>query len=797
MDSFKNELKKIACTICLTTILSFVLFFSVKIDFVQYLGMFVPLILFLLIKYFHKENIYFGGYVSIIAVVSLSVFLLKKYLENYWICFDCIDLIFLAYALFNFMLLRLFLVSLFLKYAWSNSFDKSEELFSERKYEFNRIREMIYKYNIVGINAQWGDGKTFLFKSLERKLKDEYCFLTIKVLSVTIDSVEKFILNEVNYLLEKESVFSITSAKIKELLKQPILHNVGNVFLSANSFTKSFEQIKQDVRKIGKPIVITFEDVDRIENKEILFKIFSIVDMLACENVKFVYQYEEKKLLKILEKDKLYLEKYIPYVTSLAPIPFNKNIQFFCDEKKYPNLKEDDFRFLSLPVPIPDLISSLLKIDDDKSLEIPVFSIRKMQIFLDEVNSSIKKRSFASLNKPRQSVIMFYYIKHFCYSLFQKIDLTSNFVDANLFELDGNAYSLKDILKLERNHEVIWNNPKNKIALKVLILLGYNFKPIVASLEFKIDNRRKKGLDEFFLDVDERENNEKIDRMIKNLYAAGKSEYTNYELFVKEMEEFVLSESGDSRERNLISLYSKMYLGKNMERDNHTIFRFLIPQKYDVFQAFNIYENNPDNWIKLIDLYFQLDKITEITPDLIEVLCRCHVFYKDVYLHILSKFNVLKIVGHLKDEICYLRFLDKYLSAISMLRYIDTREVEWLNAVPNEWDIIQEKVFDELRTKLINFSSESPIDAIKNEVKLMIAFIDKNVEIINSPQKVEKIVEKKNAEHDSSYQDEQIRNLEEKKLSLDEIKKELDFGYENGEYDPYEVVEIWNYFVNK
>ena len=74
MDSFKNELKKIAYTICLTTILSFVLFFSVKIDFVQYLGMFVPLILFLLIKYFHKENIYFGGYVSIIAVVSLSVF---------------------------------------------------------------------------------------------------------------------------------------------------------------------------------------------------------------------------------------------------------------------------------------------------------------------------------------------------------------------------------------------------------------------------------------------------------------------------------------------------------------------------------------------------------------------------------------------------------------------------------------------------------------------------------------------------------------------------------------------------
>ena len=250
---------------------------------------------------------------------------------------------------------------------------------------------------------------------------------------MTIDSVEKFILNEINYLLEKESIFSITSAKIRELLKQPVLHNVGNIFMSASSFTNSFEQIKQDVRKIGKPLVITFEDIDRIENKEILFKIFSIVDMLACDNIKFVYQYEENKLLKILEKDKLYLEKYIPYVTSLAPIPFNKNIQFFCDEKKYPNLKEDDFRFFSLPVLIPDLISNQLKIDDDKSLEIPISSIRKIQIFLDEVNSAINNKSFESLNNPKQSVIMFYYIKHFCYRLYQNIDLNANFLDAKLF----------------------------------------------------------------------------------------------------------------------------------------------------------------------------------------------------------------------------------------------------------------------------------------------------------------------------------------------------------------------------
>lgn len=104
---------------------------------------------------------------------------------------------------------------------------------------------MLASYNNIGVNAQWGDGKTFLFKRLEKELEGKYFFLTIKVLSVTIDTVEKFILNEINYLLEKESLFSITSSKIKWLLSQPALYNIGDVFLSASSYTKSFECIKK------------------------------------------------------------------------------------------------------------------------------------------------------------------------------------------------------------------------------------------------------------------------------------------------------------------------------------------------------------------------------------------------------------------------------------------------------------------------------------------------------------------------------------------------------------------------
>ena len=789
-------LRKIACTIFLTTALSFIIFFSLNINFVQYLGISIPLILFLLTKYFYKGNIYWGGFVSLIALTNLGVFLFEKFLKGFWICFDFIDFIFIIYTSLNFIMLCLFISSHFFKHAKFTI--PKEKLFSERKYELERIKIMLINHNIIGINAQWGDGKTFLFKRLEKDLKDKYIFLTIKVLSVTIDSVEKFILNEINYQLENESIFSITSSKIKWLLSQPALYNVGDVFLSASSYTRSFEYIKKDIQKIGKPIVISFEDIDRIESKEILFKIFSIVDMLSCDYVKFVYQYEENQLLRILGTNKLYLEKYIPYTTSLAPISFERNIQFLCKNEKYSNLEKDIFNFFSYTIIIPDIISKRIQIETLDKLEIPAFSIRKMQIFLDEVNSSIKKDSFKSLKNSKQSIIIFYYIKHFCYSIYQKIDLSSNFLEAEIFEYDNKMYSLKSCLNIEQKSEILWNNSNNKLALKILILLGYNFKSLVDSLEIKENTNRKKNIDDFFKNVDERENNDKINRMIKNLYAAGKSEYTNYEKFVIEMDKSVLGVSPQSQKSKFKKLYKKMYYGKDMERDNRTIYRFLIPELFDTFQAFEIYESNPVNWIKLIDFYFRQEEIAEISPDFIRILNYCNISNKSVYLHILNKFNNLKIIGHLKDDKNYLKFLDKYLSAISALQYVDTREVSWLQADYNDWNVVKKYVFDELKKKLTDFANKTPIEGTKNEVILMIAFIDKNIQIIESTKKAENKTYDTQSSHDKQpHYHKQIKYFEEEKLSSDEIKKELNEGYERGLYKPYEVNEIWDYFQKK
>ena len=261
------------------------------------------------------------------------------------------------------------------------------------------------------------------------------------------------------------------------------------------------------------------------------------------------------------------------------------------------------------------------------------------------------------------------------------------------------------------------------------------------------------------------------------------------------MDKTVLKESASLQEAKFRELYLKMYYGKDMERDNHTIYRFLIPEIFDTFQAFEIYESDPSNWIKLIDFYLQQEEIAEISPDFIKILNHCNISCKSVYLHILNKFNNLKIIGHLKNEKSYLKFLDKYLSAISALRYIDTREVEWIEAGFNDWSVVKEYVFEELKKNLTDFANKSPIETIKNEAKLMIAFINKNIQIIDTPNKAEnKRNDTKEPHNPQRSYDKHIKELEEKKLSSEELKKELNEGYEKGLFHPYEINEIWDYF---
>lgn len=172
-------------------------------------------------------------------------------------------------------------------------------------------------------------------------------------------------------------------------------------------------------------------------------------------------------------------------------------------------------------------------------------------------------------------------------------------------------------------------------------------------------------------------------------------------------------------------------------RDNGSIFRIGIPGELELFRAFNIYEDNSDAWIKLIDFYLRRKKITSVTPDLIEVLLLCRIRSRKVYLYILSVFNNLEIIGNLNKIESYKDFLVKYLNALSRLGFVDTHILYWLDNSPITKDKRLAFVFGTLKKDLKKLRDAMSIDKMKADVEMMIEFVEKNREIINHPKELQ------------------------------------------------------------
>ena len=291
----------------------------------------------------------------------------------------------------------------------------------------------------------------------------------------------------------------------------------------------------------------------------------------------------------------------------------------------------------------------------------------------------------------------------------------------------------------------------------------------------------------------ELEKNEKINRLIRNLYAHGSSEYTDYENAVKEMEKVVLSAPKEMQKEKYHELSMKMY-HEDFERDNRTIFRIGIPGELELFRAFDIYESDSKEWIKLIDFYFEQKNIKEITLDLIEALTLCRLDKRKVYLHILKKFNDLQIVGNLNKYESYNDFLKKYLSAFSRLGFINTPDMYLLDGQPEDGASRAESVFLSLSNKLRNLQKKSPIQQMRGDIDLMIRFLEKNRELVGTLKEFEapdrKVKIETKIKEDDSEVEKFLSTHDMAALSQDDVYKELSQKYDDESYSPVDVMDI-------
>lgn len=753
-----------------------------------------------------NEKLFFYG--SIFLFLNLISYFVKKNPNIKQNSTTIRTILFFLYAIF---LVLIFLLSIFsVKNKKKNNYeDKPRNLFPERQYDLERIESLLKNHNLIGVNADWGSGKSFLFKMLEEVAKNDYYFICVNVLSMKIDKIESFLLNELSILLEKNRIFSHASGKIKGLLNQSFFHSLGETFFGTNSYNEQIDKLRKEISKLEKPVVITFEDMDRIANEEIIHKVFALADALKSDRIKIIFQYKERKLLEILKVEKIYLEKYFQHTIELTSISFERMIRYLLNGNEYQNLSEKDFGFLRIPIRVPFDLKKLLGIDYEFTFHEYGFTIRKFELFFEDIEREVQIKSFETLKDYKKKIIVFNLIKHFDFELYERISDDESFIQECTFMYKEKECTITKLIKMVQDKEIttddigtLLNDDTNRKHFIYLILFEYDFNQLFEEESEKsgekdfthYDEKMVKMLTENPSFLKARQMNEKIDRLIKNLKGAGKSENTDFENAVNEMNKRVLNLPKEKQEDGYKDLSKTMYYGEFNKADNQTIFKLGISSRLELFRAFLIYENNPAQWIKLVDFFIKSGN--EITSELIQTLNYCYLDNRKVFLHIFERFSKLKVQGNLNDTKSYKIFIYTYLKAVMNNGYM---RIDKLNWIPDDFDkpfnkdFYINEIFSECKQKLHYLKTLTSDRSIHNELSIIEKFIEKNEEIINTEKALEENIPK--IKTSSSIKDsiaEQSEVYKKQNLTKEALQAILDEKYHKAEITMFEYACYMN-----
>ncbi|WP_454953534.1 P-loop NTPase fold protein [Fusobacterium hwasookii] len=683
-------------------------------------------------------------------------------------------------------------------YTSNINLENAEDLFVERKYDLERLLNYLNNFSIIGINGEWGSGKSFLIDHLKN-----FILIKIDLLSCNIDEIQTVILNELDKLLKNQGIFSPFSPKLKKILQQgKLFENISQLFVKNDiSYSEAITGLRNNLRSINKPVVIVYEDLDRVENTTVIKQILDISEKIAGNNIKILYQFSETNLF---EKgiERTYLEKYIPFILNLTDIPFKSTLSYVLKQEIYQDflLNKEDFNFLYLPVYLPHF-NNINRPLTSMRFELKNISIRKTQLFLNELNQVINEKEIYKKNK--RVVIIFFLLKHFYYDAYKKLSSGESILDTFTFLYQDKNDTILNWFVYCQNEGIsildLMTTEDNKLSAFIISIFEYN-----CDIE-TINNDFEDFINEARNNLKNKNLNEQKDRIIWNLIGNGKSEYTDCEKFINTFYNEVINTPKTEWINNFNKLYNNLYNGKYKDtekRDNYSIFRLGISRMVSLFQANYIIGRTGSQWINLIDFYFLYNKnLDTITPELIECLCYCELSDRNSYLYIINKFNNLKITKNLNSHKSYKRFLLEYLSMLSTLGFCDTHDIWDLRDKSKEYidtKTIEKFVFSPLKKKLKKLLSNVKLKIVQKDIEIIIKFLDKNIEIINTPDEFTKPALFSNVNwRIKSTNQEMVDKLNSSTLNDKEFEKEVIKKYQNQELVPYEVAELERFQNNK
>jgi len=763
MRMSRVKAKELAQKTLVVFIVSFAFFFGLSIRYKLYAILAICVCLFTIISYKVRSRAVYREIVMLLLSNGIAYVIAKWIVtrNNPWVLLKLIlngklhvdRLSFVLTVVHVLFLLVMIVVSLLKKVKKG---EQLIELYPQRKKDLERIKNYLAKFSAIGVNGVWGSGKTILINRLIKDLSNSYEFVVIDLLSCDLDEVQIIILDEMQKVFNRHRIFSKHSSQLKRLLGAiSWLDKLQGIVLPESvSYRAALDGFKDDLELLGKKIVIVFEDIDRINDEKIIKKIFSIAEHLCSIGVKVIYQYDQHKFNEYGDGkvfDRWYTEKYIPFVVNLTEINLVTAIEFGLREQEIDSkiLNMDDFMFLRIPVRLDYHLERTFDTPAEWHIQTFEMGLRRPHQYLTELYECLQWKDSYKDEVSKRTAIAFFCIKHFFDDLNKKMNVAESPLDTLTLKHMDNQYTLKQLVAMaasgklteEQIREII-SAEENAQVLAVLHLLKYNFD--FGDNEQISDHSKlfENILDKAPEDLAKKHTNEKIDRIIWNLLSNGKTSNTDYENAVEQVIAEILDKPIEEQHGAYTAFCKRMFDQRDESgdrSDNETIFRLGVPPFVEIFRAFRVVRAPSAVWMKLVDFYFRNEEIDKITPDVIATLRYCYFASEQLYIHVIKKFNSLSVIGNMNDQKPYTSFLLHFLEALSRIGYLNTHDI---GMIQREQDIKSQMksvqhVLDDYRNKLTQLHDSIPIVQAQANLDIVIEFIEKNNEIIESIKKLE------------------------------------------------------------
>lgn len=684
--------------------------------------------------------------------------------------------------------------------------------FKKRDFDFERIKKYLFneelKENRIGIVGEWGSGKTFLLNMLQAddSVAREYNIIIIESLSLKVEKIQSYIVLEIKKILQESGVYSKASSNLYDILTKDYWYSsiLRFFFPRTESYTESLNELKQDLQKLDKKILLVVEDVDRLNEPKDVRLFFDIVEKLTSETklLKALFLYSEANLEKIDKSfNHDFVEKYIPYQVKLSELSLEAIIRTLIskNDNLKNKLKSSDFYFLFWKEIDSGLSfnSNSLKIKNIFDKIHITWSIRRVEIFLTELAACELLEKF---EKNRESIVTVFFLKHFCHDLYKKIDVLRPLVNQFMIKYDKKEYTVYELIDYQKQHPKetnilsILDDDCNAINLWILHCFGMN----IYVEEEENGSGDLNSLTEKIRNVQIKNYNEKIERLVKNIINSGVTVDTDNKQCVDLLKSMVLDKPKEDR----IEAFEKYdhYLYDLMERnpDFHSVIHHIGRSRWvDLFKAFRSVEmtdglliskgdeqHSSNYWKALIDLFFESTQNKVINEEVLEVLHYCNLDEKDVFLHAIKRFCSLDIVVNFNREKCFRVFWDVYFSAIGSLGFATIRSSFHMADFRGTGDV-KALLSHSIEPTIKNIEADNKtrsLPSVKAECTQVVKFLNKIKELIKkeSPSKPTgrpNVVV--NVSSHYIHQDE-IDRIKSLNLPYEELLREVDNSYRNG-----------------